>query len=72
VVAPKSAVRSDAQGAFAWVVTNGRVRRQPLRAGADQGDQVVILEGLSGGEALVLGPADDLASGDRVVPASSS
>jgi RND family efflux transporter MFP subunit len=72
VVAPKSAVRSDAGGAFAWVVTEGRVRRQPLRTGADQGDQVVVLEGLSGGEALVLGPVEGLEPGDRVVAAESS
>jgi RND family efflux transporter MFP subunit len=66
VLAPKSALRNDASGAFAWVVTEGRVRRQAVRAGAEQGDQVVILEGLSGGEALVVGPADDLEPGDRV------
>ena len=71
VLAPKSAVRKDASGDFAWVVTDGRARRQPVRPGADQGDQVVILEGLSGGEALVTGPAEGVEPGDRIEPASS-
>jgi len=70
VLAPKSAARSDANGSFAWVVTDGRLRRQALRTGANQGEQVVVIEGLSGGEALVVGDATDLADGQRVKPAS--
>ena len=67
VLAPKGALRNEAGEAFAWVVTDGRARRQAVRIGADQGDQAVVLEGLSGGEALVLGPVDGLEPGDRVV-----
>lgn len=66
VLAPKSAIRSDAGGSYAWVVTDGRLRRQALRTGADQGDKVVVVEGLSGGEALVVGDAAALADGERV------
>jgi HlyD family secretion protein len=70
VLAPKAALRSDAAGAYAWVVTDGRLRRQAVRAGADQGEQVVVVEGLTGGEALVVGDAADLEDGQRVEPRS--
>jgi HlyD family secretion protein len=68
VLAPKAALRNDAAGAYAWVITDGRLRRQALRAGADQGEQVVVVEGLTGGEALVVGDSADLEDGQRVVP----
>ncbi|MEX2206266.1 MAG: efflux RND transporter periplasmic adaptor subunit [Myxococcota bacterium] len=72
VLAPRSAIRSDAAGSFAWIVSDGRLRRQALRTGANQGEQVVVVEGLSGGEALVAGPAEGLEVGDRVVAAGPS
>ena len=66
VLAPKSAIRSDGSGSYVWIVTNGALRRQTVRTGADQGDKVVVVEGLSGGEALVVGDAAKLADGQRV------
>ncbi len=69
VFAPRAALRSDSAGAFAWVVSDGRVRRQPVTTGPDVGDRVVVATGLQGGEALVVGDAADLAEGDRVEPA---
>ena len=69
VLAPRSAVRSDANGSYAWIVSDGRLRRQALHTGANQGEQVVVVEGLSGGEALVVGDAPDLEDGQRVAPA---
>lgn len=66
VLAPKSAVRSDGSGSYVWIVTNGALRRQTVRTGADQGDKVVVVEGLSGGEALVVGDAAKLSDGQRV------
>jgi hypothetical protein len=72
VLAPRSAVRSDANGSYAWIVSDGRLRRQALRTGANQGEQVIVVEGLSGGEALVVGDAPDLADGQRVAPAKGS
>ncbi|HXZ85028.1 MAG TPA: efflux RND transporter periplasmic adaptor subunit [Myxococcota bacterium] len=72
VLAPKSAVRSDSNGTFAWVVTDGTLRRQSLRTGADRGDQVIVDEGLSGGEALVVGDGSGLSEGKRVKAASAA
>jgi RND family efflux transporter MFP subunit len=72
VLAPRDALRSDAKGDFVWVVSDGRARRQPVRRGGEQGDQVLVSEGLLGGEALIRGEAPDLAEGDAVAPAAGS
>jgi len=71
VLAPKSAVRSDSNGSYAWVVTDGKLRRQAVRTGADRGDQVIVDEGLSGGEALVVGDGSGLSEGKRVKTGSA-
>jgi HlyD family secretion protein len=66
VLAPRAALHSDSSGSFAWVVSDGRLRRQSVRTGAERGDQIAIAEGLSGGEALVVGDAAGLSDGQRV------
>jgi HlyD family secretion protein len=67
VLAPAGAIHSDAHGSFAWVISQGHVRRQPVESAPASGDQVAIRAGLLGGEALVLGDAD-LRDGQRVSP----
>jgi HlyD family secretion protein len=67
VTVPRAAVRTDSGASFAWVVTEGRLRRQPLVLGRELGEQVVVETGLLGGEALVVGdPGSELAEGQRV------
>jgi RND family efflux transporter MFP subunit len=67
VLAPRAAVRGAEGDAFAWVVTEGRLRRQPLAvAGPSGADQVVVSQGLDGGEALVVGEAEGLREGQPV------
>ena len=67
VLAPREALRRDEQGEFAWVVTEERVRRQPIESAGDAADgRAVVTRGLSGGEALVLGAAEGLSEGQRV------
>lgn len=64
VLAPRAAVRGGDGASYAWVVTEGRLRRQPLAvAGPSGADSVVVSEGLAGGEALVVGEADGLREG---------
>jgi RND family efflux transporter MFP subunit len=72
VLAPRAALRQDGGSAFVWVVTDGRLRRQPVRAGGEMGDRVVVAEGLLGGEALVVGDVPDLAEGRAVEVAPAS
>jgi RND family efflux transporter MFP subunit len=67
VLAPRSAVRTENGAAYAWVVTDGRLRRVALQLGEEMGDRVVIRAGLLGGEALVVGNAEGLADGRKVV-----
>ena len=66
VLAPREAVRKEGGAQFAWVVTEGRLRRQPVETAGERGANVVVSQGLAGGEALVLGPAEDLREGQRV------
>jgi RND family efflux transporter MFP subunit len=70
VLAPRDALRSDAGGAFVWVVTGGRLRRQEVTVGADAGDPVAIAAGLAGGEALVVGELEGARDGLAVEVAS--
>src|SRR5690606_36086531 len=69
VLAPRAAIRSGAGGggsAFAWVVTAGRLRREPVEVAGSAGDgRVIVARGLTGGEALVVGEAEGLREGAR-------
>jgi RND family efflux transporter MFP subunit len=67
VLVAREAVRSEGGGSFVWAVTQGRVRRQAIETGGDAGSgQVVVTKGLSGGEAVVVGDAEDLEDGRKV------
>ena len=72
VMVPRAALRRADDSAFVWVVTDGRLRRQPVRTAQEVGDRVVIADGLLGGEALVVGDAEDLAEGRAVVTAAAA
>jgi membrane fusion protein (multidrug efflux system) len=55
VTVPRRAVMSSAQGSFVWLVGEGdTVELRPVRLGAMVGDRSVVLEGLSGGERVVV------------------
>ena len=70
VLAPREAIRSDAQGEYAWVVREERLRRLAVRSAGDAGDgRVIVASGLSGGEALVVGDAEGLREDLAVRPA---
>jgi len=67
VLAPREAVRSADGGSFAWVVTQGRLRRQALETGGDAGSgQTIVTQGLAGGEALVVSDAEGFSEGRAV------
>ena len=66
VLASRAVLRQGEGSAFVWIVSGGRLRRQPVRTGAEMGDRVVVVEGLLGGEALVVGDAAGLAEGRAV------
>ena len=66
VLAPRAALRQEGGASYVWVVTSGRLRRQPVKTGTEMGQRVVIAEGLLGGEALVVGEAEGLGEGRAV------
>lgn len=67
VSVPRAAVREDAGGAYVWLVSEGRVRRQAVSvAGPSGADQTALTAGLSGGEAVVIGGAEQLSEGRAV------
>ena len=72
VLAPRDAVRRDSGRDYAWVVTEGRLRRQAVTTGRRAAATSVVVEpGLLGGEALVTGDGDALSEGQRVEVAST-
>jgi RND family efflux transporter MFP subunit len=72
VLVPREAVRTEAGSAYAWVVTEGRLRRQALVTAGERGADMIVSQGLSGGEALVIGPAEGLGDGERVEVANAA
>lgn len=63
IVAPRTVVRGEGEGAFVWTVKNGKSQRISIRVGGDFGESVHILSGLEGGEALIIAGPDNLAEG---------
>ena len=61
----KAVVRDEA-GPSVWVVRDGRVERRPVKLGDELDGQVPVLEGLQGGEAVVVDPPRRLRDGAAV------
>ena len=66
VLVPRSAVRTDAETSFVWVVRDGRTRRTTVTTGRNFGEQVQVTSGLDGGETIVVGSPPALADGQAV------
>jgi RND family efflux transporter MFP subunit len=66
VLAPAAAIVTRDGKDTAFVVDGEKVARRELRLGRTLGDDREVLEGLAGGESVVLDPADDLVDGTRV------
>jgi RND family efflux transporter MFP subunit len=63
---PQAALRQGSNGAYAWVVSRGRLTRERLEVEPPIGDRVSVTSGLAGGEALVVGPEGALREGVAV------
>jgi RND family efflux transporter MFP subunit len=63
---PTDAVLRGDGGTSVWVVRDGRVERRAVRLGAEQDGRLTVLEGLSGGEAVVVDPSPRLRDGAAV------
>jgi len=60
------AVVRDDSGTSVWVVRDGKVERRAVKLGDEQGGEVTVLEGLQGGEAVVVDPPQRLRDGAAV------
>jgi RND family efflux transporter MFP subunit len=66
VMIPRAALRQDGEGSFVWLVVDGRARRRAVETGEAVGEAIAVARGLSGGEMLIVGPAESLREGDAV------
>jgi multidrug efflux pump subunit AcrA (membrane-fusion protein) len=70
---PESAVLNDARGSYVYVVgADNVVQRRPVRVGSVIDKGVVITEGLSGNERVVLSAGAFLNPGDKIRPQRAS
>lgn len=63
---PDKAIANEDGHTFVWLVHDGKVEKRVVKAGAVTDGQVTVLEGLRGGEALVVDPPRRLRDGSAV------
>ena len=67
VFCPQTAVQSDEQGQFVWLVRpEGETERVKVSIGAIRNGRTEITAGLQGGERVIVDPPADLKAGQRV------
>jgi RND family efflux transporter MFP subunit len=66
VLIPKAAVRDGGGQPYVFVVQGEKVERRAVKTGPASGEDVAVVSGLSGGEAVVIEGPEQLADGDRV------
>ena len=67
VLVPKTAIRTENNQSYAFVVNAGVVDRRGVRTGGADGDRLEVTAGLAAGERVILSPPSTLASGMTVV-----
>jgi HlyD family secretion protein len=73
LVVPADALRADAStGARVWLARDGRVEARPVRLGLRTLDAIEIIDGLSAGEFVLLGPAPQPGQRVRADPAAAA
>lgn len=66
VVVPAAAVQHGPQGAFVYVVRDGKAAVRPVTVGQTEAERASILSGLAAGEAVIVNGIDRLRDGTRV------
>jgi RND family efflux transporter MFP subunit len=66
VLVPREAVVSRAGQTVVFLVREGKAQQRPVVLGTSRKGQVIVKDGLAGGETLVARPPDGLADGDVV------
>ena len=63
---PKSAVRSDSNASFVYLVKDGVVERRAVSLGTDRGTDIGVLAGLAAGDSIVVKGPENLRDGEKV------
>ena len=66
VFAPKEAVFTREAGSFVYVVNGGKAASRPVRVGAEVDGRIEIVDGLAGGESVVVRGVELLQDGQRI------
>jgi len=66
VLVPKKAIVGSGSSAAVWVVLDGAANRVSITSGGEFQDGIEVKQGLSGGEKVIISPADTLKDGQRV------
>jgi HlyD family secretion protein len=69
---PEQAVVMADGATHVWLVRDGKVERRAVRTAGTQDGQVTVVDGLEGGETLVLDPPAGLREGRAVEPKAAS
>jgi membrane fusion protein (multidrug efflux system) len=74
IVIPQAALISDQQGTYVFIVEDGKAAIRRIKTGSESGEDVVVTEGLSGGELVIVEGTQTLRPGTPVQakPISSS
>ena len=71
VLVPKKAVVSEGNRNYLWVVQHDQARRVDVSLGKEFQDGIQVLQGLSGGEMVIVVPPSSLHDGQSVTPVAS-
>ena len=63
---PKSAVRSDSNASFVYLLRDGKVERRAVSLGMGRGTDVAVMAGLTPGDSVVVKGPESLHDGDKV------
>jgi hypothetical protein len=66
MLVPKTAIRTEGEQSYAYLVNAGIVDRRAVKLGGTDGDRLEVVAGLSSGERVILSPAAGLVSGALV------
>ncbi len=64
---PKSAVRSEGDRTYVFVIRQDTVERRAVQTGGSDGDRLEVVAGLSTSDRVVVSPPPELANGIRIV-----
>ena len=63
---PKTAIKTDGDQTYVFVVVDDAVERRAVTTGGTDGDQIEVRAGVKGGERVVVSPPPDLVTGKKI------